>query len=395
MKKKLLAMSVLLFVALFAVAAKAARSGDDARDNDKQAIRTLMAEMMADWNKHDMKSFMSHFTEDSDAVTRVGQWIKGRAKHEEHLVELHASPFRDELAGRTSKVEAIRFIRPDVAVVHEIAEEKIGRSIRTYALSKKDGQWKVESDTISMIGGLGNGRPPRADDGAGSPPKGDASAILDKAIAALGGEQRLSKIKAATWKTKGTISLGGNDNEASTQVTMQGLDHFRQEFDGGFGGKGILLLDGDKAWRTFGEQVMALDKQGVADLKRTAYLAVIPITILPLKTKEFKVEALAEEKTDRKPLACIKVTDSDGKEFSLYFDEDSGLPVKHVAKVAGFGGAGEVTQEMTFSDYKQMDGIMKAMRIQAKRNGEKFFAQQLTGFRILEWVDPKVFAGPK
>ena len=33
----------------------------------------------------------------------------------------------------------------------------------------------------------------------------DPQAILDKAIKALGGEEKLSKVKAASWKAKGTI----------------------------------------------------------------------------------------------------------------------------------------------------------------------------------------------
>ena len=56
----------------------------------------------------------------------------------------------------------------------------------------------------------------------------NANAILDKAIKALGGEAKLSKIKAASWKAKGTVAIMGNDNEYTAQATMQGLDHFRR-----------------------------------------------------------------------------------------------------------------------------------------------------------------------
>ena len=59
--------------------------------------------------------------------------------------------------------------------------------------------------------------PARADD------KG-AKAILDKAIQALGGEAKLSKLQAFTWKTTGTVTFGGNDNEYTGQTTAQGLD---------------------------------------------------------------------------------------------------------------------------------------------------------------------------
>src|SRR5947208_787371 len=80
--------------------------------------------------------------------------------------------------------------------------------------------------------------PGRADDQ-------DAKAILDKAIKAVGGAEKLGKVQAATWKAKGTITFNGNDNEFTSQATVQGLDHYRTEFDGEFNGnkfKGVTVL---------------------------------------------------------------------------------------------------------------------------------------------------------
>src|ERR1700722_1136900 len=74
-----------------------------------------------------------------------------------------------------------------------------------------------------------------------------ASAVLDKAIKALGGEAKIEKIEAFTWKTKGTITLEGNDNEFTLHATAQGLEHLRSEFEGEFGGmkvKGITVVNG-------------------------------------------------------------------------------------------------------------------------------------------------------
>lgn len=225
----------------------------------------------------------------------------------------------------------------------------------------------------------------------------DTNAILDKAIKALGGEDKLSKVKAASWKTKGTITFGGNDNEVTTESTVQGLDHFRREFEGDFGGnkiKGVTVLAGDKGWRKFGDNQTDLDQDALANEKRTVYLTVIPITILPLKSKAFKTAATAEETVNGKPAVGIKVTGPDGKDFSIYFDKDSGLPVRTVARVMGFMGD-EFTQETTFSDYKEVDGIKKAMKIQVKRDGEKFQEHQTTEFKVLDKVDPKMFTEPK
>jgi hypothetical protein len=225
----------------------------------------------------------------------------------------------------------------------------------------------------------------------------DTQSILDKAMKALGGEEKLAAVKAATWKGKGKISFGGNDNEFSSQATVEGLDHFRQEFEGEFGGnpvKGVTVLAGDKGWRKFGDMNMELDKDGIANEKRAVYLQVIPMTLVPLKEKGFKVESGGEMKVDGKPAVAIKVTPPDGKDFTLAFDRETGLPVKLVAKVIGFMGD-EFTQETTYSDYKDFNGIKKATKIESKRDSNPFLSQQISEFKVLDKVDPKTFAEPQ
>ena len=221
----------------------------------------------------------------------------------------------------------------------------------------------------------------------------DTKAILDKAIKALGGEEKLAKAKAATWKTKGKISFGENDNAFKGDVTVQGLDHCRQEFEGDLG-KFVMVLAGDKGWMAFGDNTTPLDKDPLDGAKRDIYLQMIPVTLLPLKDKDFKIEAAGEEKVDGKPAVGLKVTAPDKKDFTIHFDKESGLPVKLAAKITDFGGA-EVAQETTYSDCKEFDGIKKATKVVIQRDGKKFLEQQISDFKVLDKVDPKTFAEPK
>ena len=94
--------------------------------------------------------------------------------------------------------------------------------------------------------GAGRSGPVRAADAK------DANAILDKAVQALGGAEKLGKLKAASWTAKGTITFMGNDNPFTSRYVVQGLDHIRNEFEGEFGGnpvKGVTVLAGEKGWR--------------------------------------------------------------------------------------------------------------------------------------------------
>jgi hypothetical protein len=225
----------------------------------------------------------------------------------------------------------------------------------------------------------------------------NAQAVIDKGIAALGGAEKLGAVKAATWKAKGKVNFGGNENEFTSAVTVQGLDHYRSEFESDFGGnkfKGVTVLAGKKGWRKFGDNRTDLEGDGLANEKRNVYLQVVPMTLVPLKGKDFKVESAAAEKVADKAASVLKVTAPDGKDFKLYLDQASSQPVKLVASVVGFNGQ-EFMQETNFGNYKDFQGIKKATKIEIKRDGEVFMTQEITDFRTIDKVDPKTFSEPE
>jgi hypothetical protein len=224
----------------------------------------------------------------------------------------------------------------------------------------------------------------------------DPSAVLDKAIKALGGE-KLNKVNAISWKSKVAITFNDNTNEFTSHATLQDLDHYRSEMDGEFGGnpfKGVTVFNGEKGWRKFGDNKMDLEGDALANQKRQIYLQVIPALPTLLKGKGFKLAAAAEEKVDGKPADGIKVTAPDGKDFTLYFDKETGLPVKLVAKMVGFQGD-EFTMETFFKEYKDFDGIKKATKTEGKRDGQDFVKSEVTDFKVLDKVDSKIFSEPE
>ena len=123
------------------------------------------------------------------------------------------------------------------------------------------------------------------------------------------------------------------------------------------------------------------------------YLQWIPTVLLPLKDKEFKIEAHGEEQVEGKPAIALRVTAPDKKDFTIYFDKSTGLPVKQVAKVIGFTGE-EFTQDTIFGNYKDFDGIKKATKIESRRDGEKFVQYEISEFKALEKTDAGAFKEP-
>jgi hypothetical protein len=231
---------------------------------------------------------------------------------------------------------------------------------------------------------------PLAPAGASDP---SANAVLDKAIAALGGQEKLAKAAVYSWKAKGKVHADGADRPFDSQVTVNGLDQFRREF--AFARfNGLLVINGDKGWRRARGNVLELDQTALAYEKRNAYLQTIPVTLLALKGKGFKLEIAGEEVVENRPANVLKVGTPDGKEFTLAFDKQDGLPVKEVATTIGAGGR-EFTIETLMSDYKEFDGIKKATRMVVKGEGAASTEIHIIEFKVLEKVDPDAFAMPE
>jgi uncharacterized protein (TIGR02246 family) len=87
-----------------------------AQPDEERAIREQNAAVEAAWNKHDASVMDQSFVEDCDFVNVFGEWISGHDKLVKTHTALFAGPFRESYKRFT--VEKIRFVRPDVAIVH-------------------------------------------------------------------------------------------------------------------------------------------------------------------------------------------------------------------------------------------------------------------------------------
>ena len=224
----------------------------------------------------------------------------------------------------------------------------------------------------------------------------DATPILDKAIAALGGEAKLAKATTFSWKSEGTISINAEDATIKSKVIASGIDRQRSEFALEINGmpiSGVTVLDRDKGWRKFGEDVQGLEPEPLAITKQTVYLAIVSRTILPLKTPAFKAEAAPDATVDGKPAAVVKATGPDGKPFTLSFDKATGLLVRMAATVKGFQGE-DTQDETTFSEYKDFGGIQRATKVVSKRDGNPFTKLTLSDFEVIETPPASTFTEP-
>jgi hypothetical protein len=220
-----------------------------------------------------------------------------------------------------------------------------------------------------------------------------AKAILDKAIKAMGGEEKLSRIKAFTVKGKGTVVVDGDDLPFTYETIAKGIDQYRSTYEGMAGGEkftGANVIDGDKGWRKRDDQVDKLEGKELDQEKRNAYLDVVPVLLTLLKGKGFKLDSAESDSST----TGIRVTGPEGKEFTIRFDKDSSLPIRLSGEAVDDQGD-EFTQETTFEGYKEFDGIKVATKAIIKKDGERFVEIEELEFKAIDEVKPDSFAEPK
>ncbi len=89
---------------------------NDTRAADEAALRANVKQLETGWNSKSGEAFAKPFTEDADYVVINGMYFKGRAV----IGKMHQQIF-DTIFKETKislNVTQIRFLRPEVAVVH-------------------------------------------------------------------------------------------------------------------------------------------------------------------------------------------------------------------------------------------------------------------------------------
>jgi uncharacterized protein (TIGR02246 family) len=122
--------------------------------DDETAIRAVIADMTDGFNKHDAVASSRMYTPDADFTNAAGMQAKGSAAIERFL----AAGFLSRLKNASQKTMnvTIRFIRPDVAVVHvtnqisgfltpDGATEAPHDEVSIRVFQKDNGIWRVSA----------------------------------------------------------------------------------------------------------------------------------------------------------------------------------------------------------------------------------------------------------
>jgi hypothetical protein len=225
-------------------------------------------------------------------------------------------------------------------------------------------------------------------------------AIIEKAIEAHGGKERLSQIRADRVKVKGVLY----DNKRGTPFTAETLVQLPAQF------KNVVemttdrkytivqVLNGDKAYVTINGKPEPVEEAALTDMRETLQLD-RAVRLVPLLTdKTFDLASVDEIKVNDRPAVGVKVTVKGRKEMRLYFDKETGLLAKteHMVLVKDNkdGKFKEIRQEEYYGDFKDLGGFKRPVKMQVVREGVKLMEMELIEAKYPDKIDESEFGKP-
>jgi hypothetical protein len=225
----------------------------------------------------------------------------------------------------------------------------------------------------------------------------DAQAILDKALKAHGGLEKLAKLKSSgvQSKAKGQVNqLGGID------ITMEifGQDgKFKHIIRGEVMGNKFTqtqVFNGENFWINInGQEIPFGDEKVLAEIKEQVYTETV-VGLAFLKKGKFELSPLGEIKVDDRPALGVRVSSKGHRDVNLYFDKEKGLLVKTETRTMDVQSKEERTEEKILRDYKEFEGNLVPTRILVNHDGKKALELEIEEVKIVEKFEDGTFAKP-
>jgi hypothetical protein len=223
----------------------------------------------------------------------------------------------------------------------------------------------------------------------------DPREIIAKAIKAHGGEEFLTKYKAAKLKSKGKINIPGAGEFEFTQDTAYMLpDKYRDGLDLTIMGMNIAVrtyVNGDKVTLEVNDKEVDMADKVKAAIKDVGHVQDVA-RMVTLRDKAYEVSLIGEDKVEGKKVVGIRVSKKGQKDVSLFFDKETNLLTKLEYRGAEPGTDNEVNEERIVKEYeKNSDGIPLAKKIVVKHDGKQFLEAEVLEVKHFEKLDDSEF----
>jgi hypothetical protein len=206
-----------------------------------------------------------------------------------------------------------------------------------------------------------------------------AHSVIQRAVAAHGGLDKLSRARADRTRMRGVIYVGKSAVPFASEVTVQLPKKYRSVMTLREGDKTRVVIhevDGDSTSITIDGTTQPVQGTHANQLRQTFELESAMRLAPLLDGKKFTLTALGEFKLNNQAVVGVLVKGSGQRELKLYFDKQTALLVKTEQKVDG-GDGKDVVQEAFYRDHRDVGGYRRPGRAAAYRDGKKIMEAEL------------------
>jgi hypothetical protein len=229
-----------------------------------------------------------------------------------------------------------------------------------------------------------------------------AKKVIDEAIKAHGGAERLGKFKDKAAITKGKMKLFAPIEAEGPIEVSAGDKKFRRDFNFTFMGIDIqnrVVFDGKALYVSTkaNDQVtnMTFDKKEDLDALKEAMHSEEVGSLVLLGDKNVELSLIGDDKVGETPVVGVRVSVKDHKDVNMYFDKKTHLLKKVIGRALDFESRMETEQERVIDEYKEEDGLMRPARITINKDGKKFVEIEISEIKHVDKLDDDTFAKPK
>lgn len=230
--------------------------------------------------------------------------------------------------------------------------------------------------------------------GIGSLAAQDADAIIAQGLKAIHAE-KLASTRSVRFSGTASYSGGAVSGTFTWSRMRPDLSRFQTEFDGN---TLVQAYDGQEAWAIIptiaggsGEPETLPAPQAKFLVQNAAYDA----PMMTYKEQGHRMEMVGREEIEGKPAMHLKLVRGGLPEIHYYLNASDYLLVKQVQMQPNPATGGESEVETWPSDYREVDGVLMAHRIQTRIEGNVINDMMIEKIEFNVAIDRSLFQRPR
>jgi hypothetical protein len=207
------------------------------------------------------------------------------------------------------------------------------------------------------------------------PPDGREAAekVIDRAIEAQGGPQKVARLQSVTFKARATMYITDPPVSYMGTYFANYPDCFREEISTVMDGQAhriVKVIKGELSSMRIDANEVSPVNPASAQLERDRLRRCYYENLLPLKDKDVALRLAEPAELDGRKAVAVEYRTGNQTPHTLYFDEQTGLLLKTVVKGLNASAGVPRISEMRFSDYKKADGVLYPSRQSSYKDGK-------------------------